>query len=129
MHHPILLTVAAVASFVLGAKAQSGRYRDLVFPSAVVQSDIQYGAAFNPTTQVLEPLLLDLSEPANDAATARPAVVIVHGGGFVGGDKTAVSMQRLGADFARRVRMTSPSSVARARTKTSSTRSGINTSD
>ena len=102
MHHPTLLTVAAVASFVLCAKAQSGRYRDLVFPSAVVQSDIQYGAAFNPTTQVLEPLLLDLYEPANDAATARPAVVIVHCGGFVGGDKTAVSMQRLGADFARR---------------------------
>lgn len=52
MHHPILLTVAAVASFVLGVKAQSGRYRDLVFPSAVVQSDIQYGAAFNPTTPI-----------------------------------------------------------------------------
>ena len=102
MHHPILLTVAAVASFVLGAKAQSGRYRDLVFPSAVVQSDIQYGAAFNPTTQVLEPLLLDLYEPANDAASARPAVVIVHGGGFIGGDKTALSMQQLGADLARR---------------------------
>ena len=82
--------------------AQTGRYRDEVFPTVSVQADQQYGAAVNQSTQALEPLLLDLYEPSGDTADARAAVVVVHGGGFVGGSKTAPKYVLLAQDLARR---------------------------
>lgn len=96
------LAAAAALAFSVALGAQSGRYRDEVFSSASVQSDQQYGAAVNQSTQALEPLLLDIYEPAGDLATARAAVVVVHGGAFVGGSKTAPTCVLLAQDLARR---------------------------
>ena len=96
------LAAAAALAFSAALGAQAGRYRDEVFSAASVQSDQQYGAAVNQSTQALEPLLLDIYEPAGDLATARAAVVVVHGGGFVGGSKNAPTCVLLAQDLARR---------------------------
>jgi acetyl esterase/lipase len=50
-------------------------------PAVISEYDIVYGIADE------QPLLLDLYRPAAPAATPRPAVVFVHGGGWAAGDK------------------------------------------
>ncbi|MCA9137727.1 MAG: alpha/beta hydrolase [Planctomycetales bacterium] len=44
---------------------------------------------------------LDLYLPANDGNQKRPAIVIVHGGGWHGGDKAAAREQNIGNELAR----------------------------
>ena len=77
------------------------RYRDPVFSSYALTSDLPYGSApdlnNNPVT-----LGLDLYQPTGDSATQRPALVFVHGGGFSGGDKTFVPSSELAPYFAKR---------------------------
>lgn len=64
------------------------RYRDAVFSSVQVNSNIQYGSAPGANGNPVA-LLLDLYRPpASDTQTRRPALVWVHGGSFSGGDKT-----------------------------------------
>src|SRR3954451_18953872 len=62
------------------------RYRDEVFGNYTVTTDLQYGNAtgFDGSPVALK---LDLYQPTNDHAAQRPAIVWVHGGGYVGGDK------------------------------------------
>jgi len=55
-----------------------------------VQQDISYGEAGG------EKLLLDLYLPADSGSRARPAIVLLHGGGWIGFDKS--TMRRM-ADF------------------------------
>ncbi len=68
------------------AAVPSGRYTDLVFASAA-RSTAVYATApaligGAPTT-----LRLDVYEPVGDTLAARPAIVWIHGGGFVGGQR------------------------------------------
>lgn len=103
--HALLMSALLPVCFgtlVDQASAQSVRYRDPVFAQAQVQSDVPYGRAFNRWTRQAETLLLDIHAPEGDAAPARPAMVVVHGGGFVGGDKAAGSIARLAEEYARR---------------------------
>lgn len=99
---PLALVVQTLSP---GAAAQVGsqpvRYRDPVFPQVNVQRDIQYGQAVNASTQQVEDLLLDLYLPANDTAVLRPALVAVHGGGFVGGSRSNANISRVAENFAK----------------------------
>ena len=62
------------------------RYRDVVFPNFGITHDLQYGSAPDLNDQPVA-LKLDLYQPTGDTVSQRPAIVEVHGGGFVGGDK------------------------------------------
>ncbi len=84
------------------ASSQKLRYMDPVFTSVKVTKNIQYGRAKNRYTQRMENLLLDLYEPLGDTNTARPAVVMVHGGAFVFGDKKHAKLVQMGKDLAKR---------------------------
>ena len=72
----------------LGAVAGTAplRYRDVVFPNFTITHDLQYGSAPDLNNQPIA-LKLDLYQPTGDTIAQRPAIVEVHGGGFVGGDK------------------------------------------
>ncbi|MBN1527592.1 MAG: alpha/beta hydrolase [Thermoleophilaceae bacterium] len=76
------------------------RYLDPVFQNVEVARDVTYGSA--PGISGLpEALKLDVYQPAEDTVTRRPVLLWLHGGGFVGGDKSAVagtatSIARLG---------------------------------
>jgi dienelactone hydrolase len=66
------------------------RYRDAIFSSVSVSSNIQYGTAPDGNGNPVA-LRLDLyTPPASDTQDSRPALVWVHGGGFSGGDKTNI---------------------------------------
>lgn len=84
------------------APAQDARYSDQVFPNIEFQIGLVYGSAVNASTGQVETLELDFYQPVNDTEQARPAIVIVHGGGFIGGDKAAINQRRLGFEFAQR---------------------------
>jgi predicted esterase len=93
------LSLGAVAVMVIGLSGcllpQIGpptgaaplRYRDTIFPAVTTTRDLQYGSAPDLSNHPVA-LTLDLYQPSGDPATARPAIVWVHGGGFVGGDKS-----------------------------------------
>ncbi len=64
------------------------RYRDQVFASYDQTTNISYGTAPDRDGTPVN-LQLDLYTPTGDTATGRPAIVFVHGGGFIGGTKSS----------------------------------------
>jgi acetyl esterase/lipase len=77
------------------------RYRDAIFANLTTTSGIVYGRApdlsGNPVT-----LTLDMYQPTGDTQTGRPAIVLVHGGSFVGGQSTDNGVVKLAKAFAQR---------------------------
>ena len=63
------------------------RYRDQVFSNVTVTNGITYGSAVNLEGQTVQ-LLLDMYNPTGDHNPRRPAIVWVHGGSFVVGNRT-----------------------------------------
>lgn len=78
------------------------RYVDDVFPSVQVTSGLQYGSAVPAGGTTAAPLRLDLYQPVGDTRTDRPAIVWIHGGGFVSGERTDPAMVELCRRFARK---------------------------
>ena len=64
----------------------SGRYAEAVFPQFNLTSNLTYGQNSNwaNSNTVLK---LDFYEPTNDTLAARPLIIWVHGGSFIGGSK------------------------------------------
>jgi acetyl esterase/lipase len=75
------------------------RYVDLVFPSAAVVSDVEYGESVN-VDGVLESHYADIYTPTGDTATERPLVIWIHGGAFAAGNRG--QMSGFATDSARR---------------------------
>ncbi len=77
------------------------RYRDAIFSTVTSTDGLTYGtapdAAGNPET-----LTLDMYQPTGDTQTSRPAIVLVHGGGFTSGTSKAGNMVELANAFAQR---------------------------
>lgn len=67
-------------------------------PNVSITRDLVYGrgyvAAETPGLYVLKDLRLDLLEPIDVASTRRPAVLLVHGGSFIGGSKSSSNLVR-----------------------------------
>src|SRR6188472_1308975 len=88
-----VLAALAVAATVAGCTVPAPpgaaplRYRDQVFSTVTVNSNLQYGSAPDANGNPVV-LRADLYHPSGDTQTRRPALVWVHGGGFSGGDKT-----------------------------------------
>ena len=67
-----------------------GRYKKFVFDSIIIHKDIQYGEADfydANSNHDLAPLYLDFYEPKGDNLSARPLVITIFGGAFIGGNK------------------------------------------
>lgn len=93
----VLLALVAPSGGAAAATAAARpniRYLDVSFNQVDVTTDIIYGSAVNDQGVTVQ-LKLDLYRPAGDTATNRPAVVLVHGGGFIRGDKSEYSGQSL----------------------------------
>lgn len=76
------------------------RYRDEVFADVTRTNGIAFGSAVDQTGTTVT-LRLDKYEPTGDTATARPAIVWVHGGGFSSGSRTSAEIVDEATVFAR----------------------------
>lgn len=74
--------------------------------SVVVEQNVKYGEGlshqtFNSTSYSIMDLKLDIYKPANNTRK-KPAILLIHGGGFSGGDKSDVNIVNLANYFASR---------------------------
>lgn len=83
----VLAVLAALGAVLAPSPAGAAtRYVDVMFDTTL-QTGVVYGQALQwPTNQRLD-LRLNIARPSGDAATDRPAIVFVHGGGFVTGNR------------------------------------------
>lgn len=77
------------------------RYRDVIFPTVTVTSGLTYGSAPDLSGNTVT-LTLDMYQPSGDTQTQRPAIVLVHGGSFIGGSSTDSKIVKLANAFATR---------------------------
>lgn len=94
----LILSLLAGTSFTQ-AQCAGGRYASDVFTSFTKTSDIIYGQNTNAANQNTV-LKLDFYEPANDTETARPLIILAHGGSFIGGSKMDYDMEYMCKAFA-----------------------------
>ncbi len=95
--------IVALAGCTLPAPAGIAplRYRDAIFSNFTETDGIPYATApdVSGTTQSWS---LDRYTPTGDTQTSRPAIVLVHGGGFRGGNSKNGAMVTLAKAFAQR---------------------------
>lgn len=77
----------------------SGRYAEAVFSQFNITSNLTYGQNSNWANSNTT-LKLDFYEPANDTLAARPLIIWVHGGSFIGGSKIDPDVKALSERFA-----------------------------
>lgn len=78
-----------------------GRYASDIFNDVTTTSDIEFGQ--NSTwTGGNYTLKMDFYEPNGDTETERPLLIWVHGGSFIGGDKTDTDMVTFSERFAKK---------------------------
>jgi dienelactone hydrolase len=96
------VVVAVLAGCDLPKPAGEGviRYRDQVFTSVTKTADVQYGTGAGLDGAPIA-LKLDVYRPAGDRQRRRPALILVHGGSFSGGDKASGPSADLAASFPR----------------------------
>jgi acetyl esterase/lipase len=80
---------------------ENGRYLIPVFEKVDIESNISYSEAKNSKGE-MESLTLDIYKPSGDVKTDRPAVMLIHGGSFIGGDKESPPCNELAYELAKR---------------------------
>jgi para-nitrobenzyl esterase len=94
-----LLICATLLVYTL-TSAQT-RFRDSVFASIKVDSNVAYGTN-NTFLGVPQNLVMDIYQPEGDTANSRPVIVIAHGGSFINGDRRLPDVVHLCKQFAKR---------------------------
>jgi dienelactone hydrolase len=82
---------AGLAVRQTAAGAEAVRYIDAVFANVSTTSNLVYATQPALIGGVPENLLLDVHQPTSDTLTSRPALVVIHGGGFKGGSKGEIT--------------------------------------
>ncbi|HNY01719.1 MAG TPA: carboxylesterase family protein [Bacteroidales bacterium] len=89
--------------------SQNYRYVNTVFPSSTATTNVIYGSApflnspyYNESLTTTSNLVMDIYRPTGDAFTNRPAIIFVHGGGFVTGNRNHNDMVAFCDSFARK---------------------------
>ncbi len=80
-----ILLLAVVTVLSLSTTMAQTRYLDEVFTNITVTSNVQYGQNYSVLTgsPILQNLVMDVYEPANDTTTARPLIVMTPTGSFL----------------------------------------------
>ncbi len=97
----LLLVVLVQFLASIATYAQAIRYRDEVFSSVTRTNSVEYGSAVNVQGQT-QILRMNIYQPTGDITTQRPAMVLIHGGGFTAGNRDDPWIDSLCRRFARR---------------------------
>jgi para-nitrobenzyl esterase len=97
----LILAIFSFANFFAQTPCETGRYAEDVFTNFTVTSDITYGQnnSWNNAATVLK---MDFYEPTGDTETARPLIIWVHGGSFIGGSKMDIDVKTWSERFAKK---------------------------
>jgi len=97
----LLIAFFSFAKFFAQTPCETGRYANDVFTNFTATSDVVFGQnnAWNGTSTILK---LDFYEPTGDTETARPLIIWVHGGSFIGGSKTDIDVKTWSQRFAKK---------------------------
>lgn len=103
----LLATLFLLQTFLL--LSQDYRYTNTIFPGSVKSADITYGTAsfinfpyFNESSTSPGDLVMDVYTPQGDTQTKRPAIIFVHSGGFILGNREHDDMVAFCDTFARK---------------------------
>lgn len=96
------MTLAAAVVFLCAPTPipAQGCYTDPIYDVSV-EKDVTYGTAID-YCGAEEQLLMDIYRPVEDGNLERPAMVLIHGGAFLTGDKGSYDMAEAAAAFAAR---------------------------
>ncbi|OWY22743.1 hypothetical protein BVG80_10065 [Sphingobacteriales bacterium TSM_CSM] len=105
MKHRLLLPVCVLLCNLFFTNllfAQCGdRYMSPIFSSVTTVANVQYGS--NITAEGQNKILqFDFYEPQGDTLSARPLIILAHGGTFVAGDENSADIVFLCQEFAKR---------------------------
>jgi poly(3-hydroxybutyrate) depolymerase len=98
IYSSLLLTCFAISAFAQ-TPCNGLRFRDFMFQDSTV-SNVIYGSNqsyINAPTS----LKLDVHMPKMDTATQRPLIILLHGGSFISGSKSAPDVLQFSKDFAK----------------------------
>ncbi len=95
----LIVLMSLLTLCVMGSTHAGTRYKGIVFASATVTNDIQFGRNLGISGDTTS-LLLDLYEPTGDTLQLRPLVICLHGGSLISGDRT--NMEYFCTDLAKR---------------------------
>lgn len=101
IHYYVGLSLFFAANSFAQQDCTNGRYEDPIFQSVTVTSDIQYGSNLDLNGNNVD-LFADVYQPDGDIETNRPLIIFIHGGSFVGGDKTGNDVVPLAQEFAKK---------------------------
>ncbi|MCO5269427.1 MAG: alpha/beta hydrolase [Brumimicrobium sp.] len=101
MKTTIITTLAFLTTFTFSKAQNSQRYTDDIFTDIEVTTDVQYGHNLKYNDEPQD-LLMDIYQPKDDTETARPVIILVHGGSFVGGSKDGGDVKPLAEAFAKK---------------------------
>ena len=82
------------------ARAQTVKYKDLVFTEVIKTKDLSYSP--NDPYKENKAHKFDLYQPTDDNSTGRPLIIWMHGGGFKFGTKEAKGIEQWSKTFAQR---------------------------
>ena len=82
----MLFLFSSVSLFAQSPNCDGERYLSPVFSDLVETFNVKYGENTSLSGEPVE-LLLDIFEPQESGVNERPLVLLIHGGGFVSGDK------------------------------------------
>lgn len=104
-----ILLLLAFLSISLTAFTQDYRYTETISPSAQVTANVVYGQApfldfpySNENNTSLTNLVMDVYQPTGDTHNQRAAIIFVHSGGFLIGDRNHDDMVAICDSFARK---------------------------
>lgn len=97
----LFFAIFSFATLFAQTPCETGRYATDVFTNFTVTSDIVYGqnSSYSGAATTLK---MDFYEPTGDTETARPLIIWVHGGSFIGGSKTDVDVKTWSERFAKK---------------------------